>query len=695
MPSDNVTPEQAPCEAEEREHLDEVLREADIAYAAAAALANNTGDSYEEVARYLVDVRGEMDGHEMKLNKLELIRMARQAELAGQSMERVAKIRQSPYFARIDFLDEGEAAAQPTYIGRFAFNWDGRPIVSDWRSPVAGLFYDFDLGPAWFETPSGTRTGALQLKRQFRIEDGQMVYALDSDSAAQDEVLARELSRATETRMRTIIASIQREQNVLIRDEAGGTLVIQGVAGSGKTSIALHHIAYLLYRQRDTLSARNVAIISPTRVFSDYIGTVLPELGEEPVQQWSMHELAASLLKGIADVELPPRKRPADDPARLERMRIKADLRFADDMLAFIDGWLSAEHADEAFVPEDIQLGSSRFDGAWLCDRFRSYAPIPVSERLELMAESMLHEAKAIPDAPGVAELPTQKQLQKRLAKMLSASNPLALYKLFLKQSCHSKSFKAPAKGAVEWEDAFPIALCMLAFEEANALPQVSLIRHLVIDEMQDLTYVQHAAIARLFPGDKTILGDVNQLVDGRESVEAEAVQRLYPDSRFFALMRSYRSTHEINTLAQHVKPVSGLESVERHGAEPEVIQCGDTRGTLEAIDRALGEFEESDHRSCGIICKNDKLAALYAELIGVNHDISLITDETSEFKGGIVVTSVRLAKGLEFDEAILLDVDSAQYATPADRNLLYVAITRAMHKLTILYRVEPSPFLP
>lgn len=681
----------ASIEAEERAHLAEVMDQARFAYAAAEALLDRTDASYDEVAKHLVSVRGEMDGHEMKLNKLELIRMGRQAGLAEESKERLAKVLQSPYFARVDFADQGEDVPQASYIGRFAFTWDGKPVVSDWRSPIAELFYDFDLGIASFETPAGRRQGTLSLKRQLRIEDGQLIYAVDSTSSAQDEILALELSRSTEPRMRTIVSSIQREQNAIIRSEQEGTLLIQGVAGSGKTSIALHHIAYLLYRHKDTLSSRNVAIISPSRVFSDYIGNVLPELGEEPVQQWGMHELASSLLKGIVEIQSVLPFEGDETSERFMRANIKSGAEFAESLVEFLDRALAAEGAADLFKGADLQVGDNQVEAQWLDERFRSYAPIPINERLELMAEDILHEARGLSHGFKVDELPGQKQVEKQLQRMLVARNPVALYKRFLDQSESKSLFEQPAKGAIEWEDAFPLVLCRLVFDGRDDMPQIASIRHLVIDEMQDLSFAQHVAIARLFPGDKTILGDVNQLVDGRLAVDDEKVRQCYPGSRLVRLMRGYRSSYEINQLAQRVKPIPGFESVERHGEQPSFVQCGDTRGTLVAISDAIERFRQSGQRNLGIICKSDMLAERYGQLLALDHDVSVLTDQTAEFPNGIVVSSIRLAKGLEFDEVVLLDADSSLYSTEADRNLLYVAITRALHRLTVLYRRELS----
>ncbi|MFR5093319.1 MAG: ATP-binding domain-containing protein [Adlercreutzia equolifaciens] len=212
---------------------------------------------------------------------------------------------------------------------------------------------------------------------------------------------------------------------------------------------------------------------------------------------------------------------------------------------------------------------------------------------------------------------------------------------------------------------------------------------------MQDLTPVQHEAISRLFRCDRTILGDVNQL--SWTAVRCRRPRRWRPIIRargWCGFMTSYRSTSEITELAARVMPVAGLVAVQRHGEAVRFARCGDTVGVLAAVDEAIERWRASGRRTLGVIAKSDFLAARYAELIARDHDLTLLTDETDAYPGGIVVSSVRLAKGLEFDEAVLLDADGRQYATEADRNLLYVAVTRAMHALTVLYRDEPSPFL-
>ena len=267
-------------EAEEQAHLDEVLGAVRAAVDRARGLAERTEGSHREAGAQLAASRGELAPEEAHLSAYELNRMDAQAALAHRSRGRLEKLLDSPYFARVDFVEgeegasssagsaEGETAAarQITYLGRFALTWENQALISDWRSPVAALFYDFEPGPAAFEAPAGRREGTLALKRQISIEEGQLRYAVDSSSSVRDEVLATVLGRTSDAKMHDIVSSIQREQNAVIRDEAPGTLIIQGVAGSGKTSIALHRVAYLLYRQKERLTSQSYrrAGCSPT-----------------------------------------------------------------------------------------------------------------------------------------------------------------------------------------------------------------------------------------------------------------------------------------------------------------------------------------------------------------------------------------------------------------------------------------------
>ena len=309
-------------EAEEQAHLDEVLGAVRAAVDRARGLAERTEASHREAGAQLAASRGELAPEEAHLSAYELNRMDAQAALAHRSRGRLEKLLDSPYFARVDFVEgeegasssagsaEGETAAarQITYLGRFALTWENQALISDWRSPVAALFYDFEPGPAAFEAPAGRREGTLALKRQISIEEGQLRYAVDSSSSVRDEVLATVLGRTSDAKMHDIVSSIQREQNAVVRHEDVPVLLVSGIAGSGKTSVLLQRIAYLFYQQRGSLDASEVFLISPNPVFSHYIASVLPDLGERNPESLTWNEFARRLLppdRGSGRVDVP------------------------------------------------------------------------------------------------------------------------------------------------------------------------------------------------------------------------------------------------------------------------------------------------------------------------------------------------------------------------------------------------------
>lgn len=670
---------------EEKAHLESTLMKLSQAIEHATGLFDQTNEAYRSTKFYMSENRGEIDPQEMYQNELYLKEVDRNAELAHLSRERLAQLYESPYFAKVTFRADGSDTDKASYIGKFAFSHEGNIEISDWRSPVAGLFYDYDIGRAAYVAPSGPIEGALVGKRQIKIENSMLEYAVDDDSGIRDEVMQRELSRTSDRAMRSIISSIQKEQNRIIRDEAGGTLVIQGVAGSGKTSIALHRIAYLLYRRKGTLDSNSVAILSPNKVFGDYISNVLPELGEEPIHEMGMRGIAESIIG--SDLSITPQRHPVDDvdPAWYERAHFKGTVEFAASIAAFAERFRV-----EAFAGNDLIFKTKTFAGEWLTERYRSYGRLTVKERIELLASEIVSEVTAHSVGKRMA-IPKKSEVRQKLNSMLVAKDALGLYRRFLSETGAKRLFEMPAKGTVEWEDAFPIAYLQSAFDGFEELADI---KHLLIDEMQDLTPMQHTLIARLFPCEKTILGDFNQALDPTNGATLEAMAALYGKPEIFHLKRSYRSTLEINELAHRIKPALDVVPVKRHGSAPRTIQCEDTRGVLAELDELIGAFQKSEYKTLGIIHKSDKVARIYFELLAQGHRVHLISDKSATFSEGVSIASIRMSKGLEFDEVIVLDADDTQYASDYEQSLLYVAVTRAMHQLTILYRNRQTRFL-
>ncbi|WP_245773046.1 UvrD-helicase domain-containing protein [Paenibacillus catalpae] len=227
--------------------------------------------------------------------------------------------------------------------------------IYDWRSPVAGLFYDYNVGSARYIAPEGEIEGDIELKRQYRIKQGVMDYMIESSININDEVLQKELSQTSDEKMKNIVATIQKEQNEIIRNESSYELLIQGVAGSGKTSVALHRIAFLLYRHKGLLTPDNMLILSPNKVFSDYISNVLPELGEEQIAEIGFDAIAASELASVCTFqtfdEQVSELAVSPEPDLIERIRFKANMAFVTEMDRFVN-----EVEENYFCPTDLYI---------------------------------------------------------------------------------------------------------------------------------------------------------------------------------------------------------------------------------------------------------------------------------------------------------------------------------------------------
>lgn len=666
-------------------HLDMVSRRLEEALREARAMVERLDRDYNEEKRYMSQYRGEIDPHEMFQNELALRQTDGSGAFAVSVRDKLEKLRGSPYFARVDFLAHDSPQADRCYIGRFAFRHQGELLICDWRSPAASLFYDWEVGPAAYDAPMGRVEGELKRKRQFSIRDGVMEYALETSHTIQDDVLQRELSHTSDEKMKSIIATIQREQDQIIRSEAPGDLIIQGAAGSGKTSIALHRVAYLLYRFQDRLAARNVMILSPNRVFGDYISNVLPELGEEPICQFSFADIAAVQLEGVIGFQ--PDRDPLEvrDPAWAERVRFKSTAEF----LGLLDGFI-AGLPELVFAPAACAWGEYSATAEALMDRFRAYGSHPVKGRLRLMAQDLHAKWKADPWLDGTVPRPAA--ILKALNGMLRFKTTLALYQAFCRRLGRPGLLVLPEKRTLEWADVAPFLHLHAAFE---GLGESGVIRHLLVDEMQDYTPVQFAVLNRLFSCQKTILGDFGQSVHPYHQSTLEDLRGLYPGGTFLRLRKSYRSTWEIIDFARQIQPAADPEPVARHGAAPRLFPCASEEARAAKLGDLIRAFRESGFASLGILVKTNREAEALYERLGRDHQVHLLTPDSGRFENGVSVSSIQMSKGLEFDQVVVADADRAHYAGGHDRGLLYVACTRAMHQLDLTWVGELTELAP
>lgn len=657
-------------------HLIDINNKIEDAFNKAENLVGKLERDYMEAKMYMVKNRGEIDPHEMFQNEQSLKQIDNYGAFMVKVRDKIDKTKDSPYFARIDFRLKDVDDEYKYYIGRFAFDYEDELLILDWRSPIASMFYDYEIGVARYDAPIGWVDGEITRKRQFKIKNGKLEYALESSINIQDDILQKELSHTSDEKMKSIISTIQKEQNQIIRNDKADTLIIQGVAGSGKTSIALHRIAFLLYRFKDKISANNVIILSPNKVFGDYISNVLPELGEEPLCELSFENIAEVQLERIINFESERNPLETNDAKWSERVRFKSTL----DFVKLMDSYIK-QMPNKIFIPEDYIFGDFIAKSDWIQSRFDAYNKYPVKRRLEKVAEDIRYRFET--DNIMEEDLPRVKSILKNLNGMLKIKNTLLLYKDFFKQMNISNMFVMPEKKTLEWSDVYPFIYIHAAYE---GLQEDKVIRHIVIDEMQDYTPIQYAVINLLFKCKKTILGDFGQLVNPNHTHTLDDMKQLYDDGELVMLNKSYRSTFEIINFTKKIQDISSLEPIERHGEEPALLKCNNEQDEINKIKIEIEEFKKSDNATLGIILKTDNDAKAIYDVLREEYSVHLISSESSSFTKGVSITSIKMSKGLEFDEVIVSSVNNKTYYSDYDRSLLYIACTRAMHKLKLTY---------
>jgi DNA helicase-2/ATP-dependent DNA helicase PcrA len=674
-------------ELEEREYLEEIKEKLVLAVRRVDDAVRQFSDELREKKQYIHEHQSGMDDADMVAAGQSINRMAFTGEAAVSRKRKLLKLVQSPYFGRIDFATSQGAA--PVYIGVHSFfdEQHRQNLIYDWRAPISSMFYDFELGAASYATPSGMVRGTIELKRQYKIRDGRMEFLLDSGVNIHDDVLQRELAKSSDDKMKNIVATIQRDQNAVIRNEDASVMVIQGVAGSGKTSIALHRIAFLLYRYRETIRAQDVLIISPNKVFADYISNVLPELGEEHIPEMGMEELAADLLENRYQFQTFFEQVSAllerHDPAFIERIQFKSSFDFLSQLNQYL---LHVEN--NYFSVSDLRVGRTVVPGRFIQEKFKAYHRVPLLKRFAQVSNDVRAYVRTAVDRKLTGQ--EKSIIGEGVPRMFRFHQVLDFYRDFYRWVGRPELLKLDHQMKLEYADVFALIYLRVRLEGISAYEQV---KHLLVDEMQDYTPVQYAVLSRLFLCRKTILGDVSQTVNPYSASSAETIERVFPQADVVKLYRSYRSTVEITTFAQRITPNPHIMPLERHGPEPTATRYNSQEEELAAIQQLVQEVKGSGNRSVGIICKTQRQAEqVHQALQGL--EVQLLTEESTTFKEGVILTTAHLAKGLEFDAVVVPFASALNYKTEVDKSMLYVACTRAMHQLTLTYSGEVTTFL-
>lgn len=624
--------------------------------------------------QYLVDYKGEIDPHEMFINSRLLEQQQVAETVSGKQLIRLEKQKKNPYFTRVDFVYDGEQTAEKIYIGSFSFSTkEERLLIYDWRAPIASIFYDYDLGKAHFQTPAGTASGDIQRKRQIKFKDGTIDYVVESDTTVFDEVLQNELRQQKGGQMSTIISTIQKEQNKVIRDNRSKDMIIQGVAGSGKTSIALHRIAFLLYHFRNRITSDQVMILSPNRTFSRFIAQVLPELGEEPVTEWTIDQFGQT-LSDIADV--PSRFQEIEllylekDPQLNERVRYLSSKKCVADLKGYL-------RKIEAFSPQSILIGDYEYNAEFILRRYKAYEKKSIFQRFQLIAEDIFENLRTRPFQP--KRKPTKKQLVNRLKKMFNKTNSHQLYRDFLTE----QGFEM--KKAVSYSDLFPIIYIRLFLE---GMDEFSKIHYLIIDEMQDYTPIQFEVFKKMFTCPVLLIGDFTQSLTTINEMHLPDVQNYYPNAQSIFLTKSYRSTYEIITCAKKIIDDHMIEPVLRHGMKPKKWVVSSQEEEISSILELVEQLRKQDLATIALITKTLVRAYEWRGLLE-NQGLAceVLTDESTSLQERLSICPLVQSKGLEFDAVIVVDTDEATYPGLLGKQQLFVAATRAMHALYFLQR--------
>lgn len=630
-----------------------------------------------EFKKFIWDNQSSFDPTEMKqvmaMNEEEVF-LALQS---GDYFKKLFKIQNNPYFGSIIF--EENKKKELVYIGMtHVIENDFKHLVYDWRSPISSLFYDYELGPCAYDAPGGIIKGNLLRKRQYKIVDGKFTHVFDNNLNVEDELLQEVLATSSSEKMKNIVNTIQQEQNKIIRNVVDKNLIVQGIAGSGKTSVALHRVAFLLYKMKN-ISSSNILIFSPNQVFTEYISNVLPELGEENTMQTTFHDFLKTSIIEYKKVESF-----VDFVARYYQKRVvNEDLikyKQSDEIIIHLTKYIKNMNQNIHFTKE-IEVDKHSYTVSELDDMLKNrYSKLPIFSRIEEMAiklsENNYH-----------GKLTKKASFEKAIKDSLNISQDYKkIYGNFFKSE-YSK---------IKLDDSqisYFINQDVLFYEDAllfvfikgllESFAYNSNIKQVVIDEAQDYSKLQYIIINKIFKtAGLTILGDVNQNINPYYKYESlkELMELISGDSAYLELTKTYRSSEEIIEYSNSILNLNYVSSI-RRGVKTPVIR---------KYEKVLKEdlvmdvnYLKGKYKSIAIITKDDLIASkIYEEVKSTDH-YSLISTDSKDFNKNLVIIPAYMAKGLEFDAVIIYNQIGNPFSD-TEKNLYYVASTRAQHELII-----------
>ena len=679
-----------------REYLQYVLKCLNDRLAQADAAILEGEKEIEDMHEYYWENYTEMDqyGYEDYDNQQALFRQMNANEEQFRLRKRFKKMQDSPFFGRVDFRYEGDEEAETFYIGigNLSESAGSLPLVYDWRAPVSGLFYDYDKGPASYEAPSGTFEGEVTSKWQYKIRKGKMLYEFESDVKIDDEILGAELGSNGEVQLKNIVRTIQKEQNEIIRNTKDRIMVIQGAAGSGKTSVALHRIAYLLYHDRENLKSSNVLILSPNGVFADYISHILPELGEENIREMSFDLFAYRELKDIVG-DCEDRYDQIEHTVLNPKIQDICREKQSPEFVSKLDGFV-LRLEDELMNFRDVEYRGCTLSEKEIIDLFYfKFLDVPLLSRMHSVAEYFIDQVETLRDRDLSDE--EREEVMECFRSMYETRDCYVLYSRFLeKEGYRPLPHCQIEKRRLRYEDVYPVLYLKYTLYQCRNHHGI---KHVVVDEMQDYSWIQYLLIHKMFPCRMTILGDKAQTMEDETQDVLKFLPKIFgKDIRKIVMNRSYRNTMEVAQYANHLTGIEDMELFERHGEPVDERTFSSTEEALETVlEKWLNRREEFETEALIFLTEREaEHAFLYIEkrlkeiAPEAENQLCYMNRDSQSFKKGLTVTTFYLAKGLEFDQVFGIFEEDRESGLQCQAK--YITATRALHELH-MYMTENS----
>lgn len=631
----------------------------------------------QEFKKYIWDNKASLDPTELKSlmsdNDLEVYLMMQK----GKYFQRLFKIQNSPYFGSIIFEEENEPSKN-IYLGITHLEDKNKNyLIYDWRAPISSLFYDYEVGECSYKAPEKVIKGNLKRKRQYKIEDGKIKHIFDNSINIDDSLLQEVLSNDGSEKMKNIVNTIQQEQNKIIRNVEDKSLIVQGIAGSGKTSVALHRIAFLLYKI-ENLSSKNVLIFSPNNVFSEYISNVLPELGEDNPSETTYANFLESCIKEYKTIETF-----TEFIARYYTYKEKnIDLvkyKQSDEIIKDIEDYVLYLIKNIKFT-KNIEIDIfNEVTKEQLKELFERYDRFPLFTRITEIS-------KKLSENYARGKLTLARSINKKILESMNIEkNYKKIYYNFYKSKfCKIKLSdneirKFVNKNKINYEDAIIFSYIKGLLEGFN---YNNMIKEIVVDEAQDYTLLQYKILSKIFKKSSfSILGDVNQTINPYYKYESlEQIKEVLDKTKYLELTKTYRSSKEIIEYTNKILNLTFVSAIRKDNNKP-VLFRKETNLKKQLLNDI--NYLKNEYKSVAIITKDDEEANEIYNLLKDNINIGKITINEEIFRKDLIVVPSYMAKGLEFDSVIVYNKINNIYKEN-EKYLYYVACTRAQHELII-----------